>query len=164
VAADPQWYRSNSRISCNSQRNDTVGQNWSSQLLSSFHKKQDVVFVNCYLFSVWLCSGNSKLMFMFLSNRLLNAGSRSNLALNVVDGAGNPACDILEIAVDGIYLNCGKPPRLGRSFIVTGSRIDWLIVCNNPGTYYVSFQNILVFLSIWICNKTLMIFFMTVWC
>ena len=162
MTADAQWYMSNSRISCNSQRNYTVGQSWSSQLLSSFHKIQNVVFVNCYLFSIWFCLGNSKLMVMFLSNRLLNSGSRSNLALNVVDGAGNPACDILEIAVDGIYLNFGKPPRLGRSFIVPGSRMDWLIVCNNPGTYYVSFQNILVFLSIWICNKTLMNFFMTV--
>jgi len=97
-------------------------------------------------------------MFMFSSNRLLNTGSSGTLALNVVDGAGKPACDILEIAVDGIYLNFGKPSRLGRSFLVPGSRMDWLIVCNYPGTYYVSFQNILVFLSIWICNKTLMIF------
>ena len=29
------------------------------------------------------------------------------LALIVVDRAGKPACDILEIAVDGIYLDRG---------------------------------------------------------
>jgi len=60
------------------------------------------------------------------------------LALNVVDGAGNPACDILEIAVDGIYLNRGRRQRLGRSFISPSSRVDWLIVCNKRGEYYVS--------------------------
>ena len=82
----------------------------------------------------------SKLMSMFVSDRLLNAGSRHNLALHVVDGSGNRACDILEIAVDGIYLDRGKPPRLGRSFLAASTRIDWLIVCNNPGQYYVSFK------------------------
>jgi len=87
----------------------------------------------------------SKLMSMVVSNRLLNAGSRHNLALHVVDGSGNCACDILEIAVNGIYLDRGKPPRLGRSFLAASTRIDWLIVCNNPGQYYVSLQTILVF-------------------
>jgi len=62
-----------------------------------------------------------------------------------VDGNGNSACDILEIAVDGIYLDRGIPPKLGRSFLVSSARIDWLIVCNNPGAYYVSFQNGLIF-------------------
>jgi len=72
---------------------------------------------------------------------MLNAGTFDNLALNVVDSSGNSACDILEIAVDGIYLDYCRPPRLGRSFLAAGSRMDWLIVCNNPGEYNVSLKN-----------------------
>ena len=86
-----------------------------------------------------------KLMSVIFSNRLLNAGSQLNLALDVVDDNGNSACDILEIAVDGIYLDRGTPPRLGRSFLVPSSRMDWLIVCNNPGEYYVSLETTVVF-------------------
>jgi len=82
---------------------------------------------------------------MFFFNRLLNAGGQLNLALNVVDGSGNVACDILEIAVDGMYLDQGKPPRLGRSFLVPSARTDWLIVCNNPGEYYVSLTTSVIF-------------------
>jgi len=66
------------------------------------------------------------------------------LALNVVDGNGGSPCNILEIAVDGVYLDRGVPPRVGRSFLVPSSRMDWLIVCNSPGEYYVSLQNSLV--------------------
>jgi len=79
-------------------------------------------------------------MSIFLSNRLINTAALLTLALNVVDGTGKPACDILEIAVDGIYLDRGKPPRLGRSFLPQSSRMDWLIVCNKPGKYYVSLE------------------------
>jgi len=75
---------------------------------------------------------------MFLSNRLINTAATLTLGLNVVDGAGKPACDILEIAVDGIYLNRGRRQRLGRSFLSQSARMDWLIVCNEPGEYYVS--------------------------
>jgi len=77
-------------------------------------------------------------MSMFLSNRLINTAATLTLGLNVVDGAGKPACDIREIAVDGIYLNRGRRQRLGRSFLSQSSRMDWLIVCNKPGEYYVS--------------------------
>jgi len=90
---------------------------------------------------------------MFLSNRLLNTASRRNLALSVVDGAGKPACDILEIATDGIYLDRGRRPRLGRSFLVASARLDWLIVCNNRGEYYVSLQKNLVFLALGFAPK-----------
>jgi len=85
---------------------------------------------------------------MFFSNRLLNAGSQLHLALNVVDDRGNSSCDILEIAVDGIYLDRGTPPRLGRSFLVPSSRMDWLIVCNNPGVYYVSLKTSLILICV----------------
>jgi len=64
-------------------------------------------------------------MSMFLSNRLINTEATLTLGLNLVNGAGKPACDILEIAVDGIYLDCGKPPRRGRSFLAQSPRIDW---------------------------------------
>jgi len=83
-------------------------------------------------------TSQAKLMSMFLSNRLINTAGTLMLALNVVDGAGNAACNIREIAVDGIYLNRGRRQRLGRSFISPSSRMDWLIVCNKPEEYNVS--------------------------
>ena len=65
-----------------------------------------------------------------------------------MDSNGHSSCDILEIAVDGIYLDRGTPPRLGRSFLIPGTRMDWLIVCNSPGEYYVSLQASLIFVSL----------------
>ena len=80
----------------------------------------------------------AKLMSMFLPNRLINTAATFTLALNVVGGAGNPACDILEIAVDGIYLSRGRKHRLGRSFLSQSARMGLLIFYNKPGEYYVS--------------------------
>ena len=104
----------------------------------------------------------------FYGNRLVNGAATLNLALSVVDGAGKPACDILEIAVDGIYLDRGRRQRLGRSFLMTSTRIDWLIVCNKPGEYYVSLQNSLSFFwyssGNWICIITIMVTFFVIVC
>ena len=101
-----------------------------------------------YVRYFWIlsCLQKSKFINIFFSNRLLSAGSKLNLALSVVDGNGKSACDILEIAVDGIYLDRGTPPRLGRSFLFSSARTDWLIVCETPGEYYVSLQTIFYFI------------------
>ena len=70
-------------------------------------------------------------------SRLLNAGGLHSLALQIVATSGISACDVREIAIDGIYLEEPRRPRLGRSLLVSAGRVDWVVRCSNPGTYQV---------------------------
>ena len=47
------------------------------------------------------------------------------------------ACEVWEIAFDGMYLNNARTPRLGKTFLVPAAKADWIVVCNQPGTYEV---------------------------
>lgn len=51
-----------------------------------------------------------------------------------------PKCQIREIALDGVYLPNPRRMHSGQSFIVPGSRVDWLVICHTPGTYKVGLQ------------------------
>ncbi|XP_002128493.3 laccase-like [Ciona intestinalis] len=68
--------------------------------------------------------------------RLINAGEYNTLAIEVVNIIqGEPSCSVKEIAIDSIYLDVPREPRLGRTYLPPGGRADWLIVCNEVGTY-----------------------------
>ena len=73
---------------------------------------------------------------------MVNAGAGTTLEVTITDqNSTTPteSCEIWEIAFDGMYLNEAKQPRLGRSFIVAGGRVDWIVMCSNPGIYEVCF-------------------------
>ena len=73
---------------------------------------------------------------------MVNAGGSSTLELVVVDAnGGSNTCTYMEIAVDGIYLDQARAPAQGKTFIPPSSKVDWLIVCNTPGTYQVDCTN-----------------------
>lgn len=71
--------------------------------------------------------------------RMVNAGADASLELFITDSNGTQAseCDILEIALDGIYLPAPRPMHEGQSLLVPGNRVDWLVKCNVPGIYQV---------------------------
>ena len=72
---------------------------------------------------------------------MVNAGGNPSLELIVIDSnTGDVACSFIEIAIDGVYLDAARRPRLNKSFLVPSARVDWLIVCNTPGTYEVAFN------------------------
>lgn len=66
--------------------------------------------------------------------RFVNAIGVHALALSLEDENGNQ-CNMKEIAIDGVYLPQPRTPRTGRSLIVSGGRLDWLVICEKPGTY-----------------------------
>lgn len=69
---------------------------------------------------------------------MVNAGGNPTLEIGIYDSATQtPACTYMEIAIDGVYLNEARTPRLDKSFFVPSAKIDWLVVCNTPGTYEV---------------------------
>jgi len=67
------------------------------------------------------------------------AGSKSLELLITKENSSTPAdaCEVREIAFDGIYLNETRSPRLGKTFLVPSSKADWIVVCNKPGRYEV---------------------------
>ena len=54
----------------------------------------------------------------------------------MADDGGN-TCQVHEIALDGVYLPEARVPRLGRSLVVAGARVDLLVRCSSPGSYQV---------------------------
>jgi len=66
--------------------------------------------------------------------RFVNAIGVHALALSIEDPTGNK-CEIKEIAIDGVYLPSPRAPRFGRSLVVAGGRLDWLVICEKPGNY-----------------------------
>ena len=72
---------------------------------------------------------------------MINAGGTKTIEAVITDQNGTTptnGCDVWEIAYDGIYLDQAKRPRLGKSLLNSGSRVDWIVVCNNPGVYEVT--------------------------
>ena len=74
------------------------------------------------------------------SHRFANAIGVHALALTIEDASGNK-CDIREIAVDGIYLPLPRVQRYGRSLVVAGGRVDWLVLCDRAGSYSVGINS-----------------------
>lgn len=66
--------------------------------------------------------------------RFVNAIGVHALAMSIEDAEGNQ-CNIQEIALDGVYLPEPRTPRLGRSLLISGGRLDWLVICEKPGLY-----------------------------
>ena len=66
----------------------------------------------------------------------MNAIGVHGLALHIESLQGD-TCEIKEVAVDGVYLPRPRRVRFGRSLVVSGGRLDWLVVCNVPGSYSV---------------------------
>ena len=71
---------------------------------------------------------------------MVNAAGSKTLELLVTsknNRTPTDACQIWEIAFDGIYLDSPRVPRLGKTFLVPSSKAEWIIVCNRRGTYEV---------------------------
>lgn len=66
--------------------------------------------------------------------RMVNTAGLFLLGVSI-EGENGTSCEFLEIAVDGVYLQEPREPFLGRSLMLSGSRIDWLVKCPSPGTY-----------------------------
>lgn len=73
---------------------------------------------------------------VLFKRRLVNAGGIHSL--NIVDPFSKKGdkCDVYEIARDGVYLKRPKQPQ-GGSMLLPGGRVDWILQCNEPGTYKV---------------------------
>lgn len=71
--------------------------------------------------------------------RMVNAGGEYTLELYITDFAGKPTsnCEILEIALDGVYLAYPRRLQHGQTILLPGARVDWLLKCSVPGTYKV---------------------------
>lgn len=69
---------------------------------------------------------------------MVNGGGGTVLELSIT-GQGETAteCEVMGIAYDGIYLNQATPLKLKKALLVATGRLDWLIVCNEPGVYEV---------------------------
>jgi len=72
--------------------------------------------------------------------RLLNAAGLDALAVQIASN-GTSSCVVKEIALDGHYLDLMRDQRLGRSLLLPGSRVDWLVSCENPGEYKVKLKH-----------------------
>lgn len=71
---------------------------------------------------------------------MVNAGGHPNLEVYITEytiAFPTPKCRIREIALDGVYLPNPRQMHSGQSMIVPGSRVDWLVICDTPGTYKV---------------------------
>jgi len=68
--------------------------------------------------------------------RMVNTAGLFLLGVSIQDDNG-AECEVLEIAVDGVYLDKPRHPYLNSSLMCSGNRIDWLVRCPTPGTYQV---------------------------
>ena len=75
---------------------------------------------------------------ILLLKRFVNAIGVHALALMIADERGNK-CEMQEVAIDGVYLDKPRVPLFGKSLLITGGRLDWLVRCEKPGTYSVGF-------------------------
>ena len=74
------------------------------------------------------------------SCRMVNAGGSKSLELVITDVDGfkpADACQVWEIAFDGIYLNHPRHSRLNKTLLAPATRADWIVECHQPGTYEV---------------------------
>jgi hypothetical protein len=68
--------------------------------------------------------------------RIVNTQQLYSMGLYFSDPSGNNnTCTVYEIAVDGVYLDSPRVPKLGKSFIPCGGRIDILVKCDTAGQY-----------------------------
>ena len=71
---------------------------------------------------------------------MINAGGSKNLQLVITDENNRiqtNSCEVWEIALDGMYLNKPRKPKLGRSFLTSSARVEWIVVCHKSGVYKV---------------------------
>ena len=76
-----------------------------------------------------------------LTFRMVNAGGTQTIEVVLVNQNGSEPtsdCEVWEIAFDGMYLDYARRPALGKSLINSAARVDWIVICNNPGVYEVS--------------------------
>lgn len=70
----------------------------------------------------------------------MNAAGSETLELLITDVNGTTptqGCEFKEIAYDGVYLDEARAPISGKTLLAPSARADWLVVCNDPGTYEV---------------------------
>ena len=87
---------------------------------------------------------------------MINGGVSKTIELVFVDENNKEPtdnCDVWEIAYDGIYFNRVRRPRLGKSLISMGARVDWIVACNNPGVYEVNFPSVLILNTLFIFSS-----------
>lgn len=60
--------------------------------------------------------------------RIANTNQLYGMAIYFTN-ANSLSCTIREIAVDGVYLDAPRTPRLGKTFIAAGARVDLLVNC-----------------------------------
>jgi FtsP/CotA-like multicopper oxidase with cupredoxin domain len=65
--------------------------------------------------------------------RLVNAISHAFLNISIVDKRGDSACEMYEIAADGVYY--GSPRQSSHVFVTLGGRKDVLIKCPDSGWF-----------------------------
>jgi len=66
--------------------------------------------------------------------RFVNSIGVHGLALNI-ESLSHGTCEIKEVAIDGVYLARPRKIKFGRSLVISGGRLDWLVICNAPGSY-----------------------------
>jgi len=82
--------------------------------------------------------------------RIVNAAGSKSLELVITEEYSKTpaeACQVWEIAIDGIYLNEPRTLRLGKTFLIPACKVDWIVVCNRPGRYKVSIRYFIVIFS-----------------
>lgn len=55
----------------------------------------------------------------------------------MVKGGTIPACNVKEIAFDGVYLDAVRSQYNSQTYLTVGARVDWLVYCNIVGEYEV---------------------------
>ena len=70
-------------------------------------------------------------------HRFVNAAGVQALALQIVGTNDSEKCEVMEVAIDGIYLDKPRLLPFGRSLLISATRLDWIVLCNVPGFYEV---------------------------
>lgn len=83
---------------------------------------------NATYFSLFLFSLLLWFYHLTHSNRIANTNQLYGMAIYFTN-ANSLSCTIREIAVDGVYLDAPRTPRLGKTFIAAGARVDLLVNC-----------------------------------
>ena len=65
--------------------------------------------------------------------RLVNAISHALLNITIIDDKGDAACEMWEIAADGVYY--ANPRQTDKVFVTLGGRKDVIVQCPHEGTY-----------------------------
>ena len=78
---------------------------------------------------------------------MVNADGSKTLELVITEVGGvraTEACQVWEIAFDGIYLNNPRHSRLNKTLLVPAARADWIVECHLTGTYEVTVHHIMI--------------------